>query len=161
MLRDFDALMANGKSISGLTPEFEDCLKEIAPIIIPHLPQVTEAFYLGLIATPNSNNFLNDHIPQLGRLKETHLNWLNSLFTQDIDSQFTERMVKVSDTHVIIKLPLELMVGAMFLISRELIGIVVSEFGGNSRRCIQAMQAVNAVLGFSLVIMQQSYKLWD
>lgn len=161
MPQNLDTLMANGKSISGLTPELEALLKAIAPTMLPHLPKVTDAFYVRLLTSPATSVFLKDHVNKLDMLKGTHLAWLNSLFTQDIDIPFTEKMIKVGEAHVAIKLPLEFMVSATFLIQKELIQVIVDEFGGDKQQCSQALQAVNGVLGFSLVIMQQSYNLWD
>jgi hypothetical protein len=49
MQYDFDTFIENSKLLSGLTPELETYLKEIAPVVIPHLEKVTDAFYRRLI----------------------------------------------------------------------------------------------------------------
>ena len=160
MPHNIDHLIVHGKSISGLTPELETRLKAMAPILVPHLPAITDTFYWHLHDSPVTAEFLQSHTERLGHLKDTHLQWLTSLFTHDIDWQFTADMVKVGDAHVMVRLPLEFMVGAMYLINKEMIAVIVGEFGGNKDECVQALRAVNAILGFSLVVMQQSYRLF-
>ncbi|MBT9097106.1 hypothetical protein KFZ76_05200 [Methylovulum psychrotolerans] len=153
-------IMTSGKAISGLSSELESRLKEIAPVITPHLPKVTDAFYVKLLTTSDTFYFLKAHSERIEHLKTTHLNWLNSLFTQDIDADFTEKMLNVGDAHVAIQLPLEFMTGSMYLMSKELFAIVIEEFGDDKQQCTTALQAINAVLGFSLIVMQKSYALW-
>jgi hypothetical protein len=161
MPQSFDTLVTQGKLLSGLTPEFETRLKEIAPVVVPHLQKVTDAFYIRVLTLPATCDFLEPHIDRLDDLKQMHLNWLTSLFILTIDAEFATRMVKVSDAHAGIQLPLEFMVGAIFLMNKQLIGIIVEELGDDKQRCAAALQAVNSVMGFTLIIMQQSYKLWD
>ncbi|MFZ2726317.1 MAG: protoglobin domain-containing protein [Methylococcaceae bacterium] len=161
MSQNFDAFVANAKSLSGLTPELESCLQEIAPRIVPQLVKVTDAFYVRLITLPITSIFLEKHGVSINALKETHTRWLNSLFTQAINDEFAQNMAKVGDVHAAIQLPLSFMAGAMSLINKELISIIVTEFGTDSSQCTKALQAVSAVTGFALIIMQQSYQLWE
>lgn len=161
MPHNFDALIENSKSLSGLTPELEVCLKEIAPIVIPQLEKVTDAFYRRLIMIPSTSSFLEDHAAQLDKLKATHLAWLTSLFTRDIDAAFAKDMRHVGEKHVSIQLPIEFMAGSMSLISKELIKVIIETLGDNNEQCIKALQAITAVTGLTLIIMQKSYQLWD
>jgi hemoglobin-like flavoprotein len=161
MSENFDELIARAKSLSGLTPEHEACLKEIAPILIPHLPKITDAFYVRLITTPVTSKFLIKYEEKLDYLKDTHLAWMKSLFTLSIDAEFAKRMERVGDMHVEIQLPLDFMTGAMSLINNGLIKIIITEMGDDKEKTLKALQAVNAVTALTLVIMQQSYQLFD
>jgi hemoglobin-like flavoprotein len=161
MSENFQDLLARAKSLSGLTPEHEACLKEIAPIITPHLPKITDAFYVRLITSPVTSVFLTKYEDKLDYLKETHLTWLKSLFTLDINAEFAKSMKRVGDVHVEIQLPLDFMTGAMSLINTGLIKIVIAEFENDKEKALNALLAVNAVTALVLVIMQQSYQLFD
>lgn len=161
MSQHFEELTARAKSLSGLTPELEACLKEIAPIITPRLQKVTDTFYVRLITTTITSKFLQRYEDQLDYLKKTHLNWLISLFSVDIDEKFIEDMVRVGDVHVRIQLPLDFMTGAMSLINKGIIEIILDEFSDNKQKTIKSLQAVNAVTALVLIIMQQSYQLFD
>ncbi|MDD1610069.1 MAG: protoglobin domain-containing protein [Methylococcaceae bacterium] len=161
MSYDFDALIGNSKSLSGLTPELEVCLKEIAPILVPQLEKVTDTFYLRLIMIPNTSLFLESRMEQLDKLKATHLAWLTSLFTRDINAEFAKDMRHVGDVHVSIQLPIEFMAGSMSLINKELIKLIIDALGDDKEQCTKALQAITAVTGLTLIIMQKSYQLWD
>lgn len=161
MTNDFGALIIENKLLTGLTPELESCLKEIAPFITPRLQQVTDTFYIRLISVPSACQFLQDHETQLDKLKATHLTWLSSLFTRNIDAEFAEDMVHVGDVHLAIKLPIEFMSAAMTLINKELIKILIEILGDDKEQCTKALQAISAVTGLTLVLMQKSYQLWN
>lgn len=161
MTNDFGALIIENKLLAGLTPELESCLKEIAPLITPRLKQVTDTFYIRLVSVPSTCKFLQNHETQLDKLKATHLTWLTSLFTRDIDAEFAKEMTHVGDVHLAIQLPIEFMSAAMSLINKELIKIVIETLGDDKEQCTKALQAISAVTGLTLVLMQKSYQLWD
>lgn len=160
MSYDFDALIGNSKLLSGLTPELETCLKEIAPILVPQLEKVTDTFYLRLIMMPSTSLFLEDHKDRLDKLKATHLAWLTSLFVRDINAEFAKDMRHVGDVHVSIQLPIEFMAGSMSLINKELIKLIIDALGDDKEQCTKALQAITAVTALTLIIMQKSYQLW-
>lgn len=155
MSQNFNELIAYSKAFSGLTPELEACLKDIAPILIPHLKSVTDRFYEQLITIPVTEKYLAGRIDQL---KAAHLKWLADLFTLNIDAPFAESIYKVGNIHVKVNLPVEFMAGAMTLINIELIRLVVETMSDDLGKCSQALQAISAVTGLALMVMQQSYQ---
>jgi hypothetical protein len=161
MSQNFDELIARAKSLSGLTPELERCLKEIAPVVTPRLQKVTDTFYVRLITSETTSKFLQRYQDQLEHLKKTHLDWLVSLFSVDINADFAKDMVRVGEVHVGIQLPLDFMTGAMGLINKGVIEIIVDELGNDKEKMVKSLQAVNAVTTLVLIIMQQSYQLFD
>ncbi len=67
-------------------------------------------------------------------------------------------MYRVGEVHVKVKLPVEFMAGGITLIGNALLPIVARVCDGNYERCMSAHSAINAVLGFSLIVMQESYQ---
>jgi len=153
--QNFNELITYSKAFSGLTPELEAHLKVIAPVITPHLKRVTDSFYDQLATIPVTEKFLSGRIEHL---KSAHLRWLTDLFTLNVNAQFAEAMYKVGDIHVKVNLPVEFMAGAMTLINNELIKLVLETLGNDNNESIKALQAINAVTGVALMIMQQSYQ---
>lgn len=149
-----DDLLCYAKAFSGLLPEDEACLKQIAPFITPHLEAVTDSFYLQLSNIPQAAIFLEGRI---NILKPIHLNWLNNLFIQDIDVNFVKLMHKTGNTHSKVLLPIEFMVGAMTLITNALIKLVFTLFSHDPEQCQKAIKAINAITGFSLNLMLYSF----
>jgi hypothetical protein len=149
-----DELLNYAKLFSGLLPEDELCIKSIAPVIAPHLNVVINSFCAQLSNIPQAAKFLEG---RFDTLKPILLNWLNLLFTQNIDVEFVKMMYKVGDTHTKTRVPIEFMVGAMTLITNELINLFFILFADNPEQCRRAIKAINAVTGFSLNLMIYSF----
>ena len=152
---DFETLTLYAKSFAGLTPEREDLLAEIGPLVSPALPGITEAFYGTLATIPAAAAFLEG---RLELLKQTHLRWLEGLFTGPFDVAYAKAMYKVGYVHVKVSLPVEFMAGGMTLIGDRLIMEIDRLYWDDDSLRLQALGAVNAVLGFSLIVMQQSFQ---
>jgi len=155
MSQDFEKLTVYSKSFSGLTPDMEALLVEIGPQIKSHLAIVTDEFYQQLLSISEASTFLAGRVESL---KKTHAIWLESLFTGPFDKHFTAQMFKVGDVHVKVKLPVEFMAGAMTLINNRLFNLIVETYGDDKQRCGQVLSAINAVTGYTLLVMQQSYQ---
>jgi hypothetical protein len=152
---DFEGMTFYSKSFTGLTPERERLLIEIGPKIQPSLGKITDAFYATLATIPQTAPFIDG---RLELLKRTHLHWLTSLFTGPFDTEYAKNMYKVGDVHVKVNLPVEFMAGGMALIGDRLISEIEAVFHDEDGLRHQALGAVNAILGFSLIIMQQSFQ---
>ncbi|MDO9422941.1 MAG: protoglobin domain-containing protein [Methylobacter sp.] len=75
-----------------------------------------------------------------------------------IDARFAEDMYKVGYIHVRVNLPVKFMAGAMTPINTELIKLTAETMSDDLAKCSQALQAINALTGLALMIMQQSYQ---
>ena len=155
MAHDFNQLTEYAKQLTGLTPENETLLKEIGPQIVPRLKEITDEFYDQLLQVPAAKTFLEGRVD---KLKATHVKWLEGLFYNDLGIAYTEQMFNVGSVHVKVNLPVEFMSGGMTLINNRLIAMVFELFGDDIERCQKAQSAINAVTGFSLITMQQSYQ---
>ena len=114
---DFQELVQRTKRLTGFQPEHEALLVRAAGLVTPRLPRVTEAFYEILGTIPKAQPFLEGRVDVL---KQTHLRWLQSLFTGPYDEAFARQMYMVGMAHVRVKLPVEFMQGAATLIMGEL-----------------------------------------
>ncbi len=152
---DFGELMDHAKQFSGLTPDREALLVASGELIRPRLQEVTDNFYSILLSIPKTAVHLEGRVESL---KATHLQWLNSLFTGPYDVEYTAAMYAVGDAHVRVKLPVEFMAGGMCLIQNELARISGEVCDGDVGRTISLIGAINSVLGFSLMVMQESYQ---
>ncbi|MFM8332908.1 MAG: protoglobin domain-containing protein [Candidatus Methylumidiphilus sp.] len=152
---DFETLTLYAKKFSGLTPEREILLVRIAPAISPSLVKITDAFYDTLATIPATAPFIEG---RLDLLKQTHIRWLNSLFTGPFDVDYTKSMYRVGHVHVKVNLPVEFMAGGMALIGDRLIAEIEHHYVDDAQLRLAALGAVNAILGFSLIVMQQSFQ---
>ena len=152
---DYKELTRYAKRFTGLTPDKEQLLLQAAAEIKPGLPEVTQRFYTTLQGIDKTAPFIEGRLEQL---KSTHLAWLEGLFTGPYDENYTQAMYRVGQVHVKVNLPVEFMSGGMSLIGEELIALVGTIWGDDSQRCLNLIKAISAVMGFSLLVMQQSYQ---
>lgn len=155
MAQDFEQLTRYAKSFSGLTPELEAILQQSGEKIKPKLVAVTDDFYHTLSTIPETANFLEGRVDAL---KATHLRWMESLFSGPYDQAYVEYMYKIGYVHVKVNLPVEFMAGAMTLINNRLCGMLVETYGHDQAHLSKVLQAVSAISGLSLLVMQQSYQ---
>ncbi|MCU7812672.1 MAG: hypothetical protein KZQ77_15805 [Candidatus Thiodiazotropha sp. (ex Notomyrtea botanica)] len=153
---DFTELTRYAKSFTGLTKEHEILLAEAGTALKPALPDVTEGFYATLQSIDKTAPFIDG---RLDALKQTHLKWLEGLFTGPYNETYAQSMYQVGQVHVKVHLPVEFMSGGMSLIANELIALVSKTYPGEPKRAADLLSAINAVMGFSLLIMQQSYQI--
>lgn len=152
---DYTELTQYAKAFSALTPEREALLVEAGERIKPRLAEVTDRFYATLQDIPKAAPFIEG---RLDTLKQTHHQWLEGLFTGAFDAAYTEAMYRVGDVHVKVKLPVEFMAGGMTLIGGELVRVAAEVYADDQDAYAAVAGAINAVLGFSLLVMQQSYQ---
>jgi hypothetical protein len=152
---DFEKLMNYSKQFTGFTPEMESVLSELSDQLKPHLPEITESFYSVLLEIPKAKPFLEGRIDTL---KQTHINWLETLLQGPFDLSYVQSMYQVGDVHVRAKLPVEFMAGAMTLVGTRINQLLGDLLVHNPEMLTKAVVAVNAALGFTLMVMQQSYE---
>jgi truncated hemoglobin YjbI len=152
---DFEKLMRYTKQFTGLTTEMEITLNELADEMKPYLAEITDSFYRVLLDVPKAEPFLAGRIDSL---KKTHIQWLETVFSGPFDVEYVKLMYHVGDVHVKAKLPVEFMAGAMTLVATRINQILGEIMTDKPAQLTNATTAVNAMLGFTLMIMQQSYE---
>lgn len=151
----FRNLTGYAKRLAALTPEREALLIGIGPELMPHLPEITEDFYKELLQLPTAQPFLEGRVDTL---KETHLRWMQSLFSGPFDENFTQAMYRVGYAHVRVNLPIEFMAGGTALVSDRLLEQAHQLYAADPPQYHRTVGAINAVLSFCLLVMQDSYQ---
>lgn len=151
---DFDELNQYAKQFAKLDDDKIAMLHSISTDLIPHLQQVTDDFYAHLSTIEKAKPFLEGRIETL---KSTHHAWMKDILTGSFDAEYTQQMYKVGDVHVKVKLPVEFMAG-MTIIKDGLSNVVLNTYQDDASKQQEALAAINAALGFSLLVMQESYQ---
>jgi truncated hemoglobin YjbI len=152
---DFAQLTTYAKQFTGLSRDLETVLIGLYPEVKPHLPRITDSFYDVLQTIPRAQPFLDGRIDAL---KQTHIRWLEQVFSGPYDTDYVRAMYQVGDVHVKVQLPVEFMAGAMTLVNVRLNELLGELLAGDPAHLAKASAAVNSVLGFTLMVMQQSYE---
>lgn len=151
---DFHKICKESKELVQFTPESERLINKAGPIVIPYLDNVTNKFYDVLLRVPATAKLLEGRVDSL---KRTHRAWLESLFTQTIDEDYTQWMHHVGEVHVNVELPVEFMTSGMTLIQMELLEIILNDESLETDERLKISQAIIALCGFSQLVMQKSY----
>ena len=152
---DFDKLMSYARAFSRYTAEREATLVEASKDIMPRLAEVTDSFYATLQTIPEAQPFIEG---RMDALKGTHHQWLQGVLKGPCDVNYTEAMYKVGAVHVKVNLPVEFMAGGTCLIQESFITLVTDIYADDPARVKSVLEALNAALGFSLMVMQESYQ---
>ncbi len=152
---NFEELTTYAKAFAGLTPEMEALLISEGDTLRPEVPGITENFYTVLLTIDKALPYLEGVVDSL---KKSHMHWLHSLFDGPCDVEYTKAMYHVGDVHVKVKLPIEFMAGAMTLIQGEFNSVITRLYADEPEKMTQLLLAINAVLGYSVMVMQESYQ---
>ncbi|MGB1254793.1 MAG: protoglobin domain-containing protein [Thiolinea sp.] len=152
---DYEALCVDARTFARLNEENIHILHAIGPDIRSKLPEVTEKFYQHLLSIPRVQPYLDGRLEQL---RLTHDAWLTELFSARFDAEYAEKIYAVGDVHGKVQLPAEFMAGAMSIIQGYLIGVLREVYTDQPETLLESVLAINAALGFSLYIMQESYQ---
>lgn len=150
---DLQQLADYAKNFSGFTPAREELLLQMGPSVIPRLPKVTDSFYEVLLRMPVPAKYLEGRVEVL---KSTHLRWLTSLFSGSYGLEFAAGIHKAGQVHVRVDLPIEFMAGGMTIIADLLIAEIEDIYLADPTARRIAHGAINAVLGYCLIVMQEA-----
>jgi hypothetical protein len=153
----FKELCDRTRAFVGLSAERERTLHELAPLLVPHFGPMTNTFYTRLQEIPRAAALIEGRLLELRR---THRAAVAEIFTASYDEAYTERLYRIGAAHGNARMPIEFMVGGMTIVGESLIPVVSSFFLDDIERQINALGALNAGLGFALMVMQESYQIY-
>lgn len=137
----------------GFDGQVERLLGECRPLVEPHYSAIVKSFYDALWDNPRSRAVFSGP-EQVARLRATLHQWLESAFSGPWDQEYFERRARIGQVHVDVGLLPHFMGGAMNIIRRHILRVLVDEDAG-----IEHLEAVERLLDLELTIMLQSY--WD
>lgn len=141
------------KDYVGFDEGVEQLLIDSVPMVAPHFEAVVGSFYEALETNPRTRAVFEDQA-QIERLHQTLLEWLDKAFRGPWDVDYFKRRKRIGRVHVEVGLLPHFMSGAMNVVRRHLIRVLVDHDAG-----IEKIEAVERLLDLELAIMHQSY--WD
>ena len=109
--------------IGGLCKEDQDIMTRVGPIIVPHVPLLTDRFYEILQEDQQTAPYIDG---RLDVLKKTHIAWMQDLFSGDYDAAFIRRQEIIGEVHVKVRVP-PLFVAASMSFLRAALPSVIAE----------------------------------
>ena len=151
----FEQLCEATREFVGLNAEREALLHDLAPRVAFALDGVTDHFYRQLQRIARAAPMIEGRLPQL---RATHRAALGAMFASDYDAAYVERLYRTGEAHVRARMPIEFMSGGMAITGEALIPVVVKSCAPGEAQ-LAACASVHAAMGFSLMVMQESYQL--
>jgi len=142
----------------GFTEASSAALRELYPLAQRSFVPIVDDFYAAIEAHPDARVSIAGGAPQVERLKQTLMRWLDSLLLGPHDEAYYQRRTRIGRIHVQIGLPQAFMFTAMNRIRLRLLDIVRDERGAGAAASGRTADAVNQILDVELAIMLETYR---
>lgn len=109
---------------NGFDAQDAACLAALQPYVSPLLPELTEAFYERILSSDAMRPFVID---QVDSLKQTHLRWMNMLFSGNYDDQFVQVHQHIGEVHFKQKIPPLFVSASMAFLRAEMPKLITAD----------------------------------
>ncbi len=136
----------------------EAALRSLHPLAAPSFESIAEVFYRRILDHDEARKALEGGESQVGRLKVTLKEWMDSLLRGPWNEAYYERRARIGRVHVRIALPQHYMFGAMDVLHRELIAVIDRSYSDrpDEERAVRA--ALTKIVDLELAIMLHTYR---
>jgi uncharacterized membrane protein (DUF373 family) len=131
-----------------------ETLKDLLPLVEPHVDRVTDDFYNFLKEIPETARFLEDET-RLARLSKTHMAWILDLFKGPFDDRYYKRLQRIGHAHVRIGLSAHFVYVSMNFIRERLRQLIEGEVDSSLQA--SAIRAVDKILDLNLDVIARTY----
>jgi two-component system, NtrC family, sensor histidine kinase HydH len=153
--------LSDFESISAYTEFSADsaaALREFHPVAQPHFHRIIDDFYDTIEAHPRARQVITGGRPQIERLKQTLVRWLESTLLGPYDAAYLEAHSRIGRVHVRISLPQEFMFTAMNRIRSRLLEVAIRAYVADPEQQRRVLVATNQILDLELAIMLDTYR---
>jgi signal transduction histidine kinase len=147
----------NLKLYVGFDDHSSALLRELLPVASPAFRAIVDDFYAAIEAHPGARSAITGGQPQIDRLKQTLLVWLEGLLAGPHDEAYYERRARIGRVHVRIALPQQYMFTAMDRIRVRMLDVVDAGVA-DRERARRTATAVNQIIDLELAIMLETYR---
>ena len=132
-------------------------LRALHPLVAPSFQAVAEAFYARILLNEEATRVLQGGETQVGRLKVTLVDWLDTMLLGPWDGAYWEHRKRIGQVHVRIGMPQHLMFGAMNVVRGELDRLALARLTpGPELEATRA--ALGKILDLELAVMLHTYR---
>ncbi len=146
------------KFYTELTEEDVALLKEVQPLVVAHLDELIEAFFIHLLKFEETKNLLKD-AGTVDRLKEAQERYLTSLFSGNYDLDYVENRMRIGEVHHKIGLGIKWYIGAVRRYEWLLMELFRRYTNLDADRLFRVERAINGILYFDTQWVLEAYEL--
>lgn len=146
------------KAYVGFDDDASAALAEAHPLVAPRFQGIIDDFYAAIETHPGARAAITGGAPQIARLKQSLLRWIDELFRGPHDEGYFQRRSRIGRVHVRIDLPQVYMLTAMDRIrvrSTDALRDAPGVAAGDLRRMVTAL---DKILDIELAIMLETYR---
>jgi len=133
-------------------------LREMVPIVTPHLEAIMDDFYAAIEAHPGARTVITGGDEQIARLKKTLQRWLLELLSGPHDEAYFERRSRIGRVHVRINLPQAYMLTAMDRIWVHTVAVIRPALAHDPAAFERTLVALHQIMDIELAIMLETYR---
>ncbi len=138
-----------------ISPQVTDCLREVWPVVMGHLPDLLDAFYTHVVQQVHLKAIVGD-TQNIERLKRAQTNHWEFLFNDGFSDQYFERVKQISLAHVRIGLEPGWYIGAYSFALSRLQQIVVDNV--KHRTIADTLSAITAAVMVDMNLVIVTYQ---
>ncbi|WP_370451645.1 sensor histidine kinase [Corallococcus sp. CA031C] len=135
-----------------------EALRALHPRVQAHFERIADVFYRRILEHPEARKALEGGERQVGHLKVTLQDWMDSLLLGPWDAAYFERRCRIGRVHVRISLPQHYMFGAMNLLRQALTDVLESSLREQPDEAARLRRALGKILDLELAIMLHTYR---
>lgn len=144
------------RHVGGMDASDTDCLSNLAELITPALPKLTNDFYDQLINDPLTEPHVRGRVEAL---KQTHQGWLESLFCGDYGEAFMERQRHIGRVHVLAGIPPLFVAASMSFLRAQFPRLVAEHCAGDDRLdCSTCLASLLRLLDLCQYLIDRAYE---
>lgn len=153
-----ETLFQELKRYVGFSPEDEQALLALHPVVQAHFARIAEVFYARILEHQGARTALEGGESQVGHLKGTLQIWMDQLLRGPWDEAYYELRCRIGRMHVRIALPQHYMFGAMNVLRQELNALIDGHYRGRFEELDRVRRALAKILDMELAIMLHTYR---
>lgn len=151
-----ESLIEELKRYVGFTETDAAVLKGLSQAVEPHLNDLAERFYAGILAHPEAGQVFTGGEAQVNRLKRSLAQWARELFSGTYDDAYAQRRLRIGFRHVEVALPQRYVLGALRTVEAFLSGVIRSSIDDSVRR-EQAHTSLGRIVTIDTCLLCESF----
>ena len=146
------------KQYVGFTEASSSALRELYTLAQPSFVSIVDDFYAAIESHPGARAAITGGPAQIERLKQTLIQWLDSMLLGPHDETYYQVRARIGRVHVRIELPQGFMFTAMNRIRVHLLDILRTAMVADPTARQGASTALHQILDLELAIMLETYR---
>ena len=146
------------KRYVGFDEAASTALRDVHPLVQPSFVSIVDDFYAAIEAHPEARAAIKGGAPQIERLTQTLIRWLDTLLLGPHDEAYHQLRSRIGRVHVKIGLPQGFMFTAMNRIRVHLLDVIRERLTDEPAALERTATALHQILDLELAIMLETYR---